>query len=506
MPKPDDFEIIDERHTQSGAQRQLVLWLAAILTLILFGFATGIAYIRVSTRLADPTPTRPDGVAVGMLPTPTALPMTGAPADATPTVTPTTTGTPPVTPSPTPSTTPTPACVVPVAATFAPLEPVSQLGCALREPNIVWTAYEPFERGSMLWRSDTDDVYAFFDDGAWMQVNERWTGQEPSSRGAPPPGLFAPERGFGYVWGQRDDLFARLGWARDREKGFCAEIQEFTRGVAIAGSPVATCTADDLFNHAATAGWTPLLWLVREDGVWRDATAPAMAEAAQQTRPPAQGVIYARRPTQPLVLDGSLDDWPGQWLAIDHVVQVEDAGAFVGGADLAARFQVAWSDQGLVIAARVQDDLFRPGPTGTALWQGDGVEIHVDSLLSDDYTNASADGDDFQIGLAPPAAGDGLRSYRWLPFAHEGVPGVGGMAVALRTGPEWRGYHVEALIPWPEIGLAPSDVGVGRTFGFNISINDNDGADPGQQTVLSFSPARTTHDDPTEWATLILTD
>ncbi|MCB0162148.1 MAG: hypothetical protein KDD83_28620, partial [Caldilineaceae bacterium] len=87
-----------------------------------------------------------------------------------------------------------------------------------------------------------------------------------------------------------------------------------------------------------------------------------------------------------------------------------------------------------------------------------------------------------------------------------GVPAVGGVARALRTGPEWRGYNIEALIPWRELGLSRADAAVGTAFGFNISVNDNDGATPAQQTVLSLSPARTTHDDPTEWATLILAD
>jgi hypothetical protein len=41
-------------------------------------------------------------------------------------------------------------------------------------------------------------------------------------------------------------------------------------------------------------------------------------------------------------------------------------------------------------------------------------------------------------------------------------------------------------------------------FGFNVSVNDNDGDVPAQQTVISSSPARTTYNNPTEWGTLAL--
>ena len=512
MPKPDDFDIIDERNptpaggnSGGGAGRRGTVWLVGILVLVLFGFATGIAFMRISARLGDPTPTR-----AAMQPATATSPALTNPVTATVTVTPTTTGTPPVTPSPTPSRTPTPTCTIAVSETFAPLNPGRELGCATGAASIVWAAYEPFERGAMLWRSDTDDVYAVFDDGGWELVNEQWSGQEPAGRGTPPPGLVAPARGFGYVWSTRDDLFARLGWARDAEKGFCAEIQEFTGGTAIASRDVPSCTPDNLFNFAATAGWTPLLLLLRQE----DATgasggnrpAPALPPGNATTRPMENGLVYARRPAQPLMLDGNLDDWPDAWLPIANVVQVQDPGAFIGGDDLTARFQTAWSDQGLVVAVRVQDDIFSPGPDGTDLWQGDGLEFQFDARLVDDYTNTRADDDDTQLGLAPAAVGDALRTYRWLPFAREGVPAVGGMTRALGDGSDWRGYNIEALIPWPELGLSRDDATVGTAFGFNISVNDNDGPTPAQQTVLSLSPARTTHDDPTEWATLILAD
>ena len=65
-------------------------------------------------------------------------------------------------------------------------------------------------------------------------------------------------------------------------------------------------------------------------------------------------------------------------------------------------------------------------------------------------------------------------------------------------------YALEVLIPWLYFDVSAAELQPGLRFGFNLSINDNDADIPAQQTVISASPARTTHDNPTEWGTLIL--
>jgi hypothetical protein len=65
-------------------------------------------------------------------------------------------------------------------------------------------------------------------------------------------------------------------------------------------------------------------------------------------------------------------------------------------------------------------------------------------------------------------------------------------------------YALEVLIPWLYFDVSAAELAPGLRYGFNLSINDNDGDIPAQQTVLSASSARTTHDNPTEWGTLLL--
>lgn len=121
----------------------------------------------------------------------------------------------------------------------------------------------------MMWRSDTNHVYGFFNSGWWQAVPDVWDGQSPTpSRGAPPPGLIEPIRGTGYIWGTNDTFFNELGWARAEQKGFCALVQSFERGFILRSSTVANCK-DNLFNHAQ-GGSFPLDTLVAvQGGGWR---------------------------------------------------------------------------------------------------------------------------------------------------------------------------------------------------------------------------------------------
>ncbi len=363
MSNPDDFEIINEREPASRNSNQMLPWLAGILVLVLFGCAVGIAFMRISDRLQDPSPnpaivdngTETPAETQGALPV--AILATATSSTPEPGVSPTASATPTSTP------TSTPDCVVPVDEAFRDLNPEAVVGCALTPATVVWAAYEPFERGAMLWRSDTDAAYAFLAGGRWQRINERWDGQTPQSRGGPPPGTVAPERGFGYVWSIRNDLFSALGWALEPEKGFCARIQEFSRGWILTGDPVPSCTAENLYNQATSGNWRPLLLVADNTNRWLDATSGTIAtpiSPGNRSRPPEHGIVAVPLPSNAITLDGILSDWPGDWQPIPHVVQ--DANAFAGGPDLSARFQALHTTEGLLLAVRVQDDIYRPAP------------------------------------------------------------------------------------------------------------------------------------------------
>jgi len=560
MSRPDDFDILSEEPNKPGRATRLWLWLL-IAAAAVFVFAVGMALATFTNRLGSDDETASTATAQAAVATFTVTPVNAIPGTTTTTDTPTTL--PPLTPAsndsaatatqPLPTATDAPI-TVPVPATATPTSGCSrtipaqfsgayqvELGCPTNDAAVVWSAWEWFERGAMFWRADNDRAYTFFSDGGWGAVDEKWEGQALPTRGDPPPGLQAPERGFGYAWGRSDDLFQRLGWATDQERGFCALIQSFERGFILQDSDVDTCK-DILFNQVHTGEWRPL-FIVALDGLgWRNlagtslptpvapiqltpVTTPATtgdvtpgitteptatSEAAtatptivptatpgevQRQRPEANRLFYAANGTHSL--DGNLDDWGGNWSPITAVV--EGSSNYSGSDDANGEFQLSWASEGLYLAIRVRDDRYRAGPSGSDMWQGDGLELHLDRDLSNDYADTFANGDDYQLGLSWGADRNEVRLYRWLPLSAEGAFPISGAVL-----PDGEGYNAEVLIPWALFDLTSGQLQVDQRFGFNLSISDNDADAPAQESILSASPSRTTYNNPTEWGTLIL--
>lgn len=118
-----------------------------------------------------------------------------------------------------------------------------ELGCPQQYPpfdkeTVVKTAFQQFERGSMLWverATYTTErlIYVFFEDGTFQPFEDTWReGQPASGNLTPPTGLLEPVRGFGKVWreGTGARVRERLGWARSPEKGADGAYQRFDRG------------------------------------------------------------------------------------------------------------------------------------------------------------------------------------------------------------------------------------------------------------------------------------
>lgn len=174
----------------------------------------------------------------------------------------------PAAPSPTPTL--VASCSYPVAAIFAARWSQSEMGCAVGPAQITWASFNVFERGYMIWRRDTDTLYVFYNNGQWQAMPDQWDGvAEPPSRGAPPPGLQAPIRGAGWIWGNNDGVFQGLGWATDKQKGFCAEVQPFAQGFLLQSSTVEFCHEEKLYNFAREGGFGVLFLKARSGGYWQ---------------------------------------------------------------------------------------------------------------------------------------------------------------------------------------------------------------------------------------------
>jgi hypothetical protein len=131
----------------------------------------------------------------------------------------------------------------------------------------------------MLWRSDNDWAYVFYWQGGnnpvagtWVTGGNgwRWDGITTPPPLAPPPGLFEPVRGFGFVWWYKlGGQTSALGWATDVEKGFCATLQPFEHGFIFRSSDVPQC--QDAYGTwwSPAPGLPPVLLSAAQDGSWK---------------------------------------------------------------------------------------------------------------------------------------------------------------------------------------------------------------------------------------------
>lgn len=92
----------------------------------------------------------------------------------------------------------------------------------------ITAAYLPFERGFMLWRADTRQVYVLYSDtNTYDTFVDTWSEGEtiPDDGRQPPAGTFRPQRGFGKIWAAQPAVRDRLGWATGAETGYSTLIE-----------------------------------------------------------------------------------------------------------------------------------------------------------------------------------------------------------------------------------------------------------------------------------------
>jgi hypothetical protein len=222
---------------------------------------------------------------------------------------------------------------------------------------------------------------------------------------------------------------------------------------------------------------------------------PTATFAPLTSRPNGSPVTAAFRSSPPTI-DGDLAEWTTASYAVDQIVF--GAANWTGVADLSGSFHIGWDEANLYVGVRVRDDRHVQISTGRFLYRGDAVEIQLDADLPGDYHVAALNADDYQLGLSPGNFGSlPPEAYLWYPAALEGArPGV---TVGARQASD--GYTLEARIPWSVFGVTPA---AGKTFGFALSLSDNDQAGSALQQSMVSSVATRRLTNPATWGTLVL--
>ena len=138
--------------------------------------------------------------------------------------------------------------------------------------------------------------------------------------------------------------------------------------------------------------------------------------------------------------------------------------------------------------------------TGAYIYKGDDIELQLDTSLATDFSIASMNNDDYQLGIS---AGRGSltgpkEAYLWYPRVIQGSV-TDQLLIAVQPG---NGFHtVEVRIPWSLFDIVPF---TGQRLGFALALSDNDNPSLNDwQSMVANTPGRKTT-DPTTWGELHL--
>jgi murein DD-endopeptidase MepM/ murein hydrolase activator NlpD len=96
----------------------------------------------------------------------------------------------------------------------------------------VYAAYQPYDNGFMIWRSDTGDIFVFYSFGAVNVFPVTYYGSFPENPVTTPvpPGRVRPISGFGRLWGSQPYFMTQLGWATAPEQGYSMLVESLPDG------------------------------------------------------------------------------------------------------------------------------------------------------------------------------------------------------------------------------------------------------------------------------------
>jgi len=186
--------------------------------------------------------------------------------------------------------------------------------------------------------------------------------------------------------------------------------------------------------------------------------------------------------TSGISVDGRISEWQGLPALTLPVIQTGSQN-YSGPDDLSVSVWLAWDENYLYLAASVVDDQHVQELRSYDLYNGDEIDLWLDTDLAGDFSVDTNNADDYQIGLSPgnfdsiPA-----EAVVWYPQRRP----EWNSRIHVAAQPVGSGYQLEAAIPWSMLGIQPRP---GQVFGYAINASDNDTPNSAaQETILMQTP------------------
>ena len=164
--------------------------------------------------------------------------------------------------------------------------------------------------------------------------------------------------------------------------------------------------------------------------------------------------------------DGNIRSWSNAYPTYVNFPQNPGSGEDWRKSDIAARVFTKWDQGYLYVLADIYDDIQNQLQHGAAIYNGDSIQIAVDTLNN---KNAGAyDSDDYEYGFALTQTGEETYAWHTAYMNEEGIK-PGGWSRVLR---DEENKNTRYFIKIPKADLAPMDFAEGTKIGLNYVIND----------------------------------
>ncbi len=224
-------------------------------------------------------------------------------------------------------------------------------------------------------------------------------------------------------------------------------------------------------------------------------TAPTSAPAAR-----GNAQLYANYLSTAPVQDGTYADWVDKTNKYTMPYFAWGQANWVNHADLEGAFAVAWDNTNLYIGFKITDDIYNQPYAGGDIYNGDAVEVLLDTDLLGDFYTTKLTSDDYQLGLSAGSKDGSISSgaYLWYP---SNVAGKRSQVTVTKTFESDNVYRIEAAIPWSMYGITPY---AGMRLGFAVNVDDNDNVTSYKKMTMLSSASGLLVQNPTTWGELVL--
>jgi len=126
-----------------------------------------------------------------------------------------------------------PTCAKSPGPSFQRLWTRDRIGCAVNDEKGITSAYQEFENGFMLWRSDNNTFHVVNDDGSLWSTGNYPRSEPPDFACNQASQLGQPRRGFSMVWCDHESIRQSIGNAIGGEIGDIRPLQQFEDGFMV---------------------------------------------------------------------------------------------------------------------------------------------------------------------------------------------------------------------------------------------------------------------------------